>query len=147
MGRATIGIFSGIPNLRLRWVDTAQNRFPKKVPENVMVLVSPIPNRLVQYASKSAEHLIMTYSHELDLELCHSLIKHGFFWAGLIGSGTKWSRFKKRLMSLGHNTQQIERIVCPIGNPKFGKHPTLISVGIASEMLHRHQTEFPLERK
>ena len=38
------------------------------------------------------EHLIVTFSHALDLELCHGLLGHGFAFAGLIGSATKWAR-------------------------------------------------------
>ena len=56
---------------------------------------------------------------------------------GLIGSATKWARFRKRLAALGHATAQISRIACPIGDPALGKHPQAIAVGVAAGYLAR----------
>jgi xanthine dehydrogenase accessory factor len=89
----------------------------------------------VRYAPKKADHLILTYSHEIDLDLCHRLLGHGFRSAGLIGSRTKWARFRKRLAALGHAPAAIERITCPIGTPALGKHPQAIAIGVAAAML------------
>ena len=62
-------------------------------------------------------------------------LSHKFSSAGLIGSKTKWVRFRKRLKSLGHNESMINLITCPIGRPEFGKHPHQIAIGVASEFL------------
>ena len=75
---------------------------------------------------------MLTYSHALDLELCHRLLTHGFARAGLIGSATKWARFRARLAALGHPPYAIARIDCPIGNPALGKHPQAIAIGVAA---------------
>jgi xanthine dehydrogenase accessory factor len=89
----------------------------------------------VGHAPQEADHLIMTYAHDLDLALCHALLKHGFASAGLIGSATKWARFRTRLAALGHSPAQISRIACPIGDPHLGKHPQAIAVGVATALL------------
>jgi xanthine dehydrogenase accessory factor len=71
----------------------------------------------------------------LDLELCHALLGHGFASLGLIGSATKWARFRGRLGALGHAAAHIARIECPIGDPSLGKHPQAIAIGVAAAFL------------
>ena len=139
VGRALIETFQNLPDVNLTWVDTAQERFPTHVPKGVDKLISPTPAKLMEYAQSTAEHLILTYSHALDLELCHALLLHQFSWAGLIGSKTKWSRFRSRLKELGHHEAQINRLTCPIGHPEFGKHPHQIAIGVATDYLSRNK--------
>ncbi len=90
------------------------------------------------HAPQAAQHLILTYSHEIDFELCHAALPHGFDFCGLIGSGTKWARFRRRLKDLGHTDAQIDRITSPIGAPDLGKHPQAIAIGVAAQLL-RHR--------
>src|SRR5690606_21474323 len=78
---------------------------------------------------------IVTYSHALDLELCHRLLLRGFGWLGLIGSATKWARFRSRLRALGHLSRAIDRITCPIGDRGLGKLPQAIAIGVAAQLL------------
>ena len=80
---------------------------------------------------------MLTYSHALDLDLCHRLLAHGFARAGVIGSATKWARFRSRLAALGHAPDAIARIDCPIGDPSLGKHPQAIAIGVAQAVLSR----------
>ena len=93
------------------------------------------PALLADHAPERAEHLILTFSHALDLELCHRLLNRGFRSCGLIGSATKWARFKARLKALGHGAEAVGRIRCPIGDPALGKHPQAIAVGVVAEVL------------
>ena len=135
VGRALVDVLSPLPDLAITWVDYAAERFPGRVPEAVAVLPAANPADLVRHAPEAAEHLIVTYSHALDLELCHRLLSHGFGFAGLIGSATKWARFRSRLRALGHGPEAIARITCPIGAPSFGKHPQQIAIGVAAQLL------------
>ena len=136
VGRAIVNVLAPLPGLQITWVDTAPDRFPAVHPQNVTILPAADPARLIPHAPVGAEHLILTYSHTLDLALCHGLLGQGFAAAGLIGSATKWARFRHRLAQLGHAPDQIARIRCPIGNPALGKHPQAIAVGVAAEVLH-----------
>lgn len=138
VGRALVGVLAPLPGLRLTWVDVAAERFPEAIPEGVTALPCPDPARLVAHAPQEAEHLVLTYSHALDLDLCHRLLVHGFARAGVIGSATKWARFRSRLAALGHAPGAIARIDCPIGDPALGKHPQAIAIGVAQAVL-RHQ--------
>jgi xanthine dehydrogenase accessory factor len=135
VGRAVVAVLAPLPGVAITWVDVGPERFPDVVPEGVTVLPVPAPEAVVAFAPAEAEHLILTYSHALDLELCHRLLRHGFRSCGLIGSGTKWARFRSRLAALGHEAAAITRIRCPMGDPGLGKHPQAIAVGVAAEFL------------
>jgi len=113
----------------------AADRFPTDIPDTVTMLPAADPARLIPHAPQNAEHLILTYSHTLDLALCHAALTHGFAQCGLIGSKTKWARFRSRLAALEHSTQTITRITCPIGDPSLGKHPQAIAIGVAAQVL------------
>jgi xanthine dehydrogenase accessory factor len=146
VGRALVTVLSPLPGLRLTWVDTDAARFPA-VPEGVAQRIATNPADLVAGAPPTAEHLVVTFSHALDLELCHRLLGHGFGALGLIGSATKWARFRARLAALGHGEAQIARIRCPIGEPALGKHPQAIAVGVAAEILRQRGAERAPERE
>lgn len=137
VGRALVGVLSPLPGLRITWVDVAADRFPADVPAGCNVVPVADPAGLVPHAPRGAEHLVLTYSHALDLDLCHRLLVHGFASCGLIGSATKWARFRSRLSALGHGAEEIERIDCPIGDPGLGKHPQAIAVGVAAAFLQK----------
>ena len=135
VGRAIVEVMAPLPGVAITWVDTGADRFPGEIPGYVTKLLAANPASVVRHAPSDAEHLILTYSHALDLEICHQLLGHGFRATGLIGSATKWARFRSRLRSLGHSDAQISRIRCPIGDPALGKHPQAVAVGFAAEWL------------
>ena len=135
VGRAIVGVLAPLPGLALTWVDTDAARFPELIPDGVAQRITPDPGALVGGSPRDAEHLILTYSHAIDLDLCHRLLAHGFSACGLIGSATKWARFRSRLAAFGHAPQDIARIRCPIGAPSLGKHPQAIAIGVAADIL------------
>ena len=139
VGRALAATLGPLPEFRVTWADTGAARFPAAVPEGLTVWPAPNLPALVGHAPRDAHHLIVTYSHALDLALCDALLQHGFASCGLIGSATKWARFRKRLLALGHAPAEIARIDCPIGDPSLGKHPQAIAVGTATALLKRRQ--------
>ena len=137
VGRAVVEVMAPLPGIAITWVDTKTDRFPGEIPDGVTKLLAANPASVVRHAPSDAEHLILTYSHALDLEICHRLLGHGFRATGLIGSATKRARFRSRLRSLGHSEAQISRIKCPIGDPALGKHPQAVAVGFAAEWLSK----------
>jgi xanthine dehydrogenase accessory factor len=139
VGRALVAVLSPLPGLAITWIDVAPERFPADVPPNVTAVPAADPATLADHAPPDAEHLVLTFSHSLDLELCHRLLRRGFRSCGLIGSATKWARFRSRLKALGHDGAAVERIRCPIGDPALGKHPQAIAVGVAVELLKTPQ--------
>jgi xanthine dehydrogenase accessory factor len=135
VGRAIVSVLAPLPEVAITWVDSSAGRFPHDISAEITQLVAENPADVVQYAPAGAEHLVLTYSHMMDLEICHKLLSHGFAKAGLIGSKTKWGRFRNRLAALGHSEERISRINCPIGQPGLGKHPQAIAVGVVGEIL------------
>ena len=135
VGRAIAAVMAPLPDWRITWLDTAPERFPDAFPASVDRLVAADPARAVAHAPEDAHHLILTYSHALDLALCDAVLRRGFASAGLIGSATKWARFRKRLAASGHPEARIARIACPIGDPALGKHPQAIAVGTAAALM------------
>ncbi|ROU02471.1 xanthine dehydrogenase accessory protein XdhC [Histidinibacterium lentulum] len=134
VGRAIVATMAPLPAFDITWIDAATDRFPQETHGVTVVPAADMP-RLAARAPREAHHLILTYSHEIDLALCHALLTRGFAGAGLIGSATKWARFRSRLAALGHERAQILRIACPIGDPALGKHPQAIAVGVAAALL------------
>lgn len=130
VGRAIAATLAPLPDLTLTWVDIAADRFPDL--KGPTLLPAPDPAQAVPLAPRDAHHLIVTFSHQLDLELCHRLLAHGFASCGLIGSLTKWARFRARLTALG---QDPSPITCPIGDPALGKHPQAIAIGVAHQLM------------
>ncbi|WP_374645291.1 xanthine dehydrogenase accessory protein XdhC [Tabrizicola sp.] len=135
VGRALVNVLAPLPGIAVTWVDVSADRFPDMLPEGVTVVPAGDPAVVADHAPLDAEHLVLTYSHALDLELCHRLLNRGFRGLGLIGSATKWARFRARLKALGHEAQAVGRIRCPIGDPSLGKHPQAIAIGVVAEML------------
>ena len=135
VGRALVQVMAPLPEFAITWVDTAAARYPDVIPDGVTQLVANDPVRVVPHAPDNAAHLVLTYSHELDLALCHAILSRPFASIGLIGSATKWARFRRRLHALGHDHAQIARVACPIGDPSLGKHPQAIALGVATAMI------------
>lgn len=135
VGRALVAVMSPLPNVAITWVDTDLARFPNERARGVRVLPAPDMARAAELAPPSTHHVIVTFSHAIDLALCDVLLRHGFASLGLIGSGTKWARFRGRLAALGHQPATISRITCPIGAPVLGKHPAAIAIGVAADMM------------
>lgn len=134
VGRAVAGVMAPFGDRDILLIDVAEDRLPDCLPAGVAPLVATDPLRVVGRAPAQADHLIVTYSHDLDLALCDALLRHGFGSCGLIGSATKWARFQRRLASMGHSHAQIARIACPIGDPRLGKHPQAIAVSVAAAL-------------
>ncbi|MBV1863678.1 MAG: xanthine dehydrogenase accessory protein XdhC [Rhodobacteraceae bacterium] len=134
VGRAVVETLQGL-SFDIIWIDTAQNRFPAEISGHATPLIAANPADVVRHAPANAQHLILTYSHALDLELCHQVLLRDFASLGVIGSATKRARFTKRLRVLGHSYAQITRMTCPIGNRALGKTPKAIAVGVVADLL------------
>ncbi|GGF05944.1 xanthine dehydrogenase accessory protein XdhC [Aliidongia dinghuensis] len=140
VGRALAHVLGTLP-CRVLWIDPRAAEFPPDVPGNVEMLVSALPVHEVERLPAGAQVLIMTHSHQLDLELVDAALKRtDFATVGLIGSATKRARFVKRLALRGHGLDTIRRLVCPIGVPGAGgKHPAEIAIAVAAQILQTDQ--------
>jgi xanthine dehydrogenase accessory factor len=135
VGRALVRALEDLP-FAVTWVDTSPARFPETVPPHAKAEVAADPAAFAQRTEADAVHIVLTYSHALDLVICLSLLKRGDFrFLGLIGSATKRARFVKRLSELGIAEGQLARLVCPIGLPGIGgKEPAMIALSVAAQL-------------
>ncbi|WP_111431004.1 xanthine dehydrogenase accessory protein XdhC [Rhodobacteraceae bacterium DSL-40] len=136
VGRAIVRVVEDLP-LAVTWVDTARARFPEAIPAHVTMLVAADPARAALHATDDAMHLVLTYSHALDLEICHTVLGRPFRHLGLIGSASKRARFLSRLAALGHPEAALARLSCPIGDRSLGKRPAAIALGVVAELVRR----------
>ncbi len=139
VGRAIVDTFDGLP-FDITWVDTSADRFPADIPLHANHLIAQNPSDAVKHAPDTAHHVVLTYSHALDLDLCHAILSRNHASLGLIGSATKRARFSSKLTDLGHASAQISRIICPIGQRELGKTPKAIAIGLAAELLNASTT-------
>ncbi|MAM63111.1 xanthine dehydrogenase accessory protein XdhC [Maritimibacter sp. UBA3975] len=135
VGRALVSALSALPDITITWIDTAPERFPDDIPEGITALPAPDIAAATRFAPPDAHHIVLTYSHALDQAICDGLLARGFASAGVIGSATKWARFRKRLQQSGHTCAEIDRIRCPIGDKSLGKHPAAIALGVAADIV------------
>ncbi len=135
VGRAVVHIAAQMQDFEVTWIDTSPDRFPKDAAQNVNIVPAAEPVHLMAHAPIAAQHLVFTYSHALDLAICHAALTRGFTFCGLIGSASKWARFRTRLTALGHNPSEVLKITCPIGDPSLGKQPISIAISVTQALL------------
>jgi len=136
VGRALVRVLEDLP-FTVTWVDTSAGRFPAGIPPYAKAEVVADPAAFAGGVEADAFHIVLTYSHALDLAICLSLLERGDFrFLGLIGSATKSARFLKRLSDLGIPDGQLTRLTCPIGLPGIGgKEPTMIALSVAAQLV------------
>lgn len=139
VGRAIAALVAPFEDRTITLIDTAESRFPASLTERITPFLAEDPPKAVHHAPEDAHHLIVTFSHEIDLALCDALLRRPTQSIGLIGSATKWARFRKRLREMGHSEDDLARITCPIGEPALGKHPQAVALGVIRCLLLAEQ--------
>ena len=136
VGRALATVFAELP-FDVTWLDSRFDGFPAAIPAGVRHVVAPRLAVKVYEAPPAALFLVLTHSHQLDLEICDRVLRRGdFAFLGLIGSATKKARFLSALKGRGHGADALERLVCPIGLAQIpGKQPMAIAVSTAAQLL------------
>lgn len=135
VGRALVRVLDGLP-FEVTWVDTERARFPDAIPAHAHSLVSQDLPVTAAAAPAGAFHIVLTFSHALDLAICFALLQRAnFAFLGLIGSATKRARFLKRLREAGIVDSMLGRLTCPIGVAGVtGKEPAVIAVSVAAQL-------------
>jgi xanthine dehydrogenase accessory factor len=136
VGRALAKVTAELP-FEVTWLDSRFDGFPSQVPDGVGHVVAPRLADTVAEAPPATLFLVLTHSHQLDLEICDRVLRRGdFAFLGLIGSATKKARFLSALKGRGHGPAALERLVCPIGLAAVpGKQPMAIAVAAAAQLL------------
>jgi len=145
VGRALVHVLGALP-YETRWIDSRDEVFPVDLPANVSVEHSdPVQAAVADLVSGSAV-LIMSFSHAEDLEVLASCLKrqrerNDLAYIGLIGSASKWAKFRHRLEERGFGAADFERVTTPIGLPGIeSKLPEVIAVSVAAQLLQLPET-------
>jgi xanthine dehydrogenase accessory factor len=140
VGKEVARILERLP-CRLTWIDPRPDVFPSSIGRNVKAVIEEEPAWMVDEAPPGALYLVMTHSHALDLEIVERVLRRNdVAFLGLIGSETKAAKFRLRLQQRGISS---ERLVCPIGLFKAGKHPAEVAVSAVAQLLAR-QAQVPV---
>lgn len=109
--------------------------------------LAPVPEAVLAGLPAGSHVLVMTHDHVEDLAVVDmSLRTPDLASIGLIGSASKWSRFRKRLTELGQTESDLARVVTPIGIPEVaGKQPAVIAVSVAARLLQLIEEAAPEE--
>jgi xanthine dehydrogenase accessory factor len=142
VGQALVRALAALP-CRVHWLDERDSAEAAMQPlaalgaAHVTPLVIDSVEAEVAHAPDDACHIVMTHSHDLDLRIVESVLRHGQFrYLGLIGSATKKARFLSQLSARGFDAAALTRITCPIGVPGIsGKEPEVIAVAVAAQLL------------
>lgn len=136
VGRALAKVLAELP-FEVTWLDSRFDGFPAVIPDGVRHMVAPRLAEAVEDAPPATLFLVLTHSHQLDLDICDSVLRReDFAFLGLIGSATKKARFLRSLRDRGHTVAALERLVCPIGLALVpGKQPMAIAVATAAQLL------------
>ena len=136
VGRALAKVLAELP-FNVTWLDSRFDGFPEEIPADMRHIAVPRLAEKVNEAPPATLFLVLTHSHQLDLDICDRVLKRGdFAFLGLIGSATKKARFLRSLKERGHGAATLERLVCPIGLAQIpGKQPMAIAVATAAQLL------------
>jgi xanthine dehydrogenase accessory factor len=140
VGRALAPLLATLP-LRLTWIDSRAEAFPAALPAAVECRVVDELLDLLCTAPAGSAVLIMTHQHPLDFALTEAALRRGdASYIGLIGSHSKWRRFRLRLAQRGYSEAQLAAVHCPVGLPAVpGKLPAEIAVAVAAQLIaHYH---------
>jgi xanthine dehydrogenase accessory protein XdhC len=136
VGKAIVQALAPLP-LRLTWIDSRANEFPKTIPEGVTRMVAADPLACVALAGPGTSFLILTHEHALDFDIAAAALGRGdALYVGLIGSRTKRRKFERFYGMRGGKPGDLARLVCPIGaGLARDKRPPVIAAMVAAELL------------
>jgi xanthine dehydrogenase accessory factor len=112
----------------------------------IQVHHAPVPESVLAALPAGAHVLVMTHDHVEDLAVVDQALRTaGVGSIGLIGSASKWARFRAKLTEAGHTPADLERVTTPIGVPEVsGKQPAVIAVSVAAHLLQLIEEAAPI---
>ncbi|QIG38751.1 xanthine dehydrogenase accessory protein XdhC [Microbacterium sp. 4R-513] len=111
----------------------------------VVLHTLPVPEVGLAGLPTGTHVLVMTHDHAEDLAICETALRTARLGSiGLIGSTSKWARFRKELREVGHADDDVARIITPIGIPGIAsKDPAAIAVSVAARILQLIEVQAP----
>ena len=144
VGQALVTILGQLP-CRVQWVDSREEQFAGSLPANVRAVVSDSPQDEVAAMPPGSYYIVMTHNHPLDFAITEAVIRRrDARYMGLIGSDTKWKRFRMRFEHRDYTAADIAAVRCPIGLAAVpGKLPMEVATSVAGEIIAEYQSDLP----
>lgn len=111
----------------------SQERFPlahQLLVEEGLEAVSHLP-----FDAHGTWAAVMTHDHRADEDILRALLERPLRYVGLIGSRTKWARFRQRFLARGLTQPQLSSVRTPIGLELAAETPAEIAIAIAAELV------------
>lgn len=137
VGRRVAALLDELP-ARLTWVDNRPGMLAAPGRARARELDDPVA--ALDAISPRTHALVLTHDHLLDYRLVSALLEQDRVASiGLIGSLTKWQRFRARLLADGFAAERVDRVRCPVGLDAVpGKQPMAVAISIVGELLALH---------
>lgn len=118
-------------------VDERKERIDLPVFDGVDKKMNELPgDALRQISFNEKKYLIvLTHAHIHDEKIVEYCLDKPFKYLGVIGSKTKWAKFRERYKSRGFTEEQLKRVVTPIGIDIGGETPFEIAVSVIAELI------------
>ena len=138
ISRALMPMLSKLP-VKVYWIDDRKAELDKYEGDTSTInIVCDDPSVAVSDLPKNIYCMIITYSHQIDFDICEQvMLRDSFCYLGVIGSSIKGNKFKKRLLNKGLSENIVDKLRCPMGMKyKFIKSPIAISISIATDLIN-----------
>jgi len=103
----------------------------------------------VEAARPGSLFVVMTHSHELDLEVCEAVLTRGdTAYLGLIASRSKAARFRSRLSRKGFGDDELRALTAPLGRRvRTGDTPMEVAIAAMADVLTARENARELTRR
>ncbi len=142
VGKALVQVLANLP-FDVTWIDSRDEIFPPGLPAQVRCEHSDPVQAAVAVLGAGSQVVIMSFSHAEDLDVVAACLlrqrgKGDLAFIGLIGSKTKWARFRHQLEARGFSQEELSLVTCPIGVDGItSKLPEVIAVAVAAQLLRQ----------
>tara|TARA_Y100001970_G_scaffold125463_2_gene155209 strand:- start:1683 stop:2528 length:846 start_codon:yes stop_codon:yes gene_type:complete len=118
-------------------VDSREEYLNLQKNKKIIKIYAKMPWLLLKNIKNKPYYIVLTHSHDHDFKIVNEILyMKDFDFLGLIGSKTKFNRFKSRLIKFGHTNKDINKIECPIGLKNISsKKPAEIAISIIGRLL------------
>ena len=119
-------------------VDTRKSAL-ERAPVGVSTCLTAMPELVIRNGAPNGAYVIMTHDHALDFLIAsEALARRDAAYAGMIGSKTKRAVFSRWFKQQNGTSEQLSRLVCPIGAGfSDDKRPEVIACFAAAEIMQR----------
>ncbi len=119
IGKMLAKLLSPMP-FKVNLVDNRPEQL-EKIEENINIIPTPLPEKIVRQAPKNSAFSIFTHDHSLDFLIAfEALQRKDALYIGMIGSKTKRKKFENYFLKMGGNKQNLAKLSCPIAAEQVG---------------------------